>query len=127
MSRCLVPDCQEQLWPQYVDPPDADWHEKVAEKGGIPAIYSAVHPADAWVNIMELKDHLFVKHQHLLNVGYTSLQADSIVYLNDTFYELEGYSQTTGYWLISKVEIEGAADELHPAMFEQWKFDADEG
>lgn len=123
MTRCLVPDCQEALWAQYNDPPDEDWHEKVAEKGGIPAVYSAVHPADAWVNVVMLKDHLFCKHEHLLKVGYTTLEAGSIVYINDAFYELEGYSPSTGYWLITEIVPEGMADDLHPSMFEQWKFD----
>jgi hypothetical protein len=127
MTRCLVPDCQELLWAQFVDPPDEDWHEKVAEKGGIPAVYSAVHPSDAWATVVELKDHLFVKHNRLLQVGYKNLEAGSIVYINETFYELEGYSQSTDYWLITQIVPEGMFDELHPSMFEQWKFDADEG
>lgn len=118
ITQCLVPDCSGQLWPQHVDGPDEDWQEQVAAKAGIPLLYSTAHPPNAGCEIREYRGHLFVKHDDLLRVGYINLEAGRIVLLHERFFELAGYSQSTGYWWIVEVVTEGSADELHPDMFE---------
>lgn len=119
-ERCLVPDCQTPLWAQFVDPPDDDWQDKVAEKAGISPVYSAAHPPNAGCEIREFRGHLFARHDDLITCGYQALEAGRIVFLHDRFFELAGYSESTGYWWLDEIVTEGAADELHPAMFERW-------
>lgn len=121
---CLVPYCQDALWTQFVNPPDEDWQEKVAELAGIPPVYSAAHPPNAGCEIREFRGHLFARHDDLISCGYQALEAGRIVYLHERFFELVGYSESTGYWWIVEIVTEGAGDELHPSMFEP--VDADE-
>jgi hypothetical protein len=102
-----------------VDGPDDDWQDKVAERAGIPAVYSAAHPPSGGCEVRELRGHLFVKHDDLLELGYRHLEGGSIVRVYEEFYELAGYSQTTGYWWVEHIETEGAASGLHPSMFER--------
>jgi hypothetical protein len=119
-THCLLPDCQGSLWAQFKDGPDDDWQELVAEKAGVPILYSAVHPPNGRCEVREYHGHWFVKHDDLITLGYQALEGGSIIRINEVFYELAGYSQSTGYWWVEVIEIEGAAEELHPAMFERW-------
>lgn len=114
------PKCGDGVWQQHHTDPDPDWQDELEEveieEPGFDGPYP--HPPDGRCDVHEVRGHLFLKHAALIAHGYRWLEDGSIVYLNDTFYELEGYSQSTGYWLVSIVETEGAADDLHPSMFE---------
>jgi len=114
----------------YKNGPDDDWEERVAptmQEGVVLKESPYPHPPDAQVPVSMEYNRLWLNHDDLIEVGYRNLEAGSIVFVGGRFYELQGPSQisrTSSYrWWVEEVQTEGAADDLHPAMFEQWKFD----
>jgi PAS domain-containing protein len=69
-------------------------------------------------------DHIWIGHDDMIGVGYQFLEPGSIVFVNERFFELLGYRKATGLWWVQEIVTEGAADDLHPAMFTEWKPDA---
>lgn len=121
--------------------PDPDWEEKVAERirsngrslgEGIyippdPKIaWTTVHPPDASMNLTFANDRLWIKHDDLLEVGYLHMEPDKVVFVNGAFYELQAYHRPTQSWWVEEIVVDGASEDLTPAMFTKWKKDADD-
>lgn len=62
-------------------------------------------------------DRLWVTHADLLKNGYRAVTEDSILYLNEKFYECQTYSNRAGSWLIEEVLVDDAAESLEPHHF----------
>lgn len=63
------------------------------------------HRHDSKAQIYTKGDNLFVSHAELLENGYEALEDFDIVYLNGTFYELQGYVEKPDAWWIEAVDI----------------------
>jgi len=67
------------------------------------------HDADNEARIYEDKrGMLWVTHAELLECGYRGLEDFDIVYLNGTFYELQGHIKESDSWWIEEVSTEEA-------------------
>jgi hypothetical protein len=114
--------CGEETWTMYVTSPQEDWEEVVAEMLGAdtpPAESVYFHPHDALCRVSFRSTRLWIAHADLLAVGYYALEDGSIVFVNGRFYELEGFDRLNKEWWVDEIETEGAADNLHPSMFER--------
>lgn len=121
----------------YKNPPDEDWQQKVAMSLGEAVYlepklaYGFAHPREnVSIPVQFANDRLWLRHADLTENGYTNLEAGSIVWVNDHFYELQGRShvgrKSDYWWWVEEIVTEGAADDLTPAMFEKWKKEADD-
>jgi hypothetical protein len=127
VRQCKVKDCGEPTWPVTKSMADDDWQDRVKmldaqNESSEPTEASPYpHPPDARARIYKAKDKLWVTHAELLHAGYRNLTEDSIVFLNENFYELQGYAEGAGAWWIAEVVTEGAAESLEPWMFDAEK------
>lgn len=62
------------------------------------------HKADAVAQVYESEGLNWVTHQDLLDAGYLALEDFSIVFLNNVFYELQGYAEKPNAWWIEEVD-----------------------
>lgn len=128
ITKCLV--CEGPATPMYKSGPDEDWKEKVEsalgveslETGGSKIAYTQAHPRhDIQLPVAFENDRLWISHNDLTEAGYLNLEAGSVVWVNDKFYELQGRSSRTRmrafYWWVEEIVTEGAADDLTPEMF----------
>ena len=120
VAQCRVAECQETTWPLLNDDPDEDWQEQVARRNSNEELVSPYpHPPDARARIYrDENERLWVTHAELLHVGYRNLTDDSIIFVNGSFYELQGYAGAAGAWWLEEVVVDGAADSLEPGMFD---------
>lgn len=71
------------------------------------------HRYNAVARIYEAADgRLWVTHEELLEAGYQSIEADTVLWLNNTFYEVQGYSSTGGSWWIEAIDPEAEFADL---------------
>ncbi len=102
--------------------PDDDWqdlvnmHKKRIAEDAPESIYPHRHDNEAPV-YRDSGGRLWVTHADLLANGYRAVTEDTILYINHTFYEAQGFAEPAGAWLIEEVTMEGAADSLEPHMF----------
>lgn len=119
IQRCLI--CMERTWfLKSEDPPD-DWRQQVKERKAkqqedTQSMYP--HRFDNKARIYEGKGNLWVTHAELLDAGYKSIEAGTILYLNETFYEVAGFAESAESWWIEEVPVEGVGESLEPAMFD---------
>lgn len=71
------------------------------------SIYPHRHDAKARV-YTDSNGLTWVSHAELLANEYESLEDFMIVYLNEKFYELQGYAEEPGAWWIEEVSTEEA-------------------
>lgn len=73
------------------------------------------HDADNKARIYEDdRGNLWVSHEDLLRCGYILLNDFDVVYLNGTFYELQGYIRKAKAWWIEQVEQTFDPDSTTP-------------
>lgn len=123
--KCKV--CDESLAYIHDETPDEDWVSKIHELlspspettplEAIEIIFIAAmpsdeedsiypHKADNRAHVSEHNGQLFVTHQALLSAGYEGIEAGTIVYLNDKFYEVEGYAHGRQVWWVTEIDPE---------------------
>lgn len=117
----------ENLWNTYSEGPLPSWEadltwalrNKKVEEGAaeeepvFPQWGDLVpHQAANAAETIYLDGKLWVEHQALLDCEYLNLEADSIVFLNTRFYELQGYDRPHKRWWIEEVAID--ASDLTP-------------
>lgn len=130
IERCPIHGTD--TWAMYKSGPDDDWEQHVAQSLGEgvyldpkPAGYGFAHPRPHLeVPVTFENDRLWIKHSDLIEGGYTNLEAGTIVWVNDRFFELQG--PRGPLWWVDEIVTEGAADDLTPAMFEKWRKDEDD-
>lgn len=59
------------------------------------------------------KGMLWVTHNELLECGYRGISDFDIVWINETFYELQGYNPGADAWWVEEV-VNGEAPETPP-------------
>lgn len=122
VAVCRVKKCGETTWANSKHGPDDDWSELVAmhdkrnADDEAPSVYPHHHDNSAKV-YRDSGDRLWVTHEALLGNGYRAITEDTIVYLNEKFYELQVFAQKAGAWLLEEIVVDGAADSLEPSMF----------
>ena len=121
---CKVVGCEEELWPLYSDQPDEDWAEvtnainRDAKLEDDEIIHTMPHRYDAKARIYTGENGmLWVAHAELLYNGYRGVTDGTIVFLNNTFYEVQGFVEKAGAWWVEKVEVVNAAENLTPEQF----------
>ena len=73
------------------------------------------HRHDNSARIYRKDGQLWVTHTELLQSGYRNIEDFDIVYLNDKFYELQGFVEKPDAWWIEEVDI-GALPETPPVQ-----------
>jgi hypothetical protein len=123
VAVCRVADCEEDTWANNKVAPDEDWtqlvamHDKMNEAGGPPSPYP--HRADSQAKIYrDVNDRLWVTHAELLENGYKFVDDETVVFLNEKFYECMAFVEVSGGWWIREIVIDGAAESLEPSMFD---------
>lgn len=134
-QKCMVPHCKRFTTFSHEDEPDTDWRERLAEAARYPdedqgwrestvtLAELSPHPADGNVQVYDVAGRQFIPHHELIDEGYSHLESFSIVFVNGTFYELQGHSRRTylllgerhpeGVWWVEEVEL-GEAPETYP-------------
>ena len=118
----------------YKNGPDEDWEQRVAVHIGEgvylepKTAFGYAHPRPhLTVAVSFHNDRLWIKHSDLTEGGYDNLEAGSIVWVNDRFYELQSRSHVSRRpdyeWWVEEIVTEGAADDITPQMFTVWKPD----
>lgn len=69
------------------------------------SVYPHRHDAKARI-YTDANGLMWVTHADLLEAEYEAIEDFMIVYLNGTFYELQGYSETPDAWWIEEVPME---------------------
>lgn len=124
-SFALCEVCGKPTWYNGAADPDEDWKELAAWRKKLAADEQATekarypHPPDATCQVREIHGRLWISHDKLIELGYLNLEAGSIVFVNNTFYELEGFNGRgfTRNWWVSELETEGVFDALTPDDF----------
>jgi PAS domain-containing protein len=63
------------------------------------------HNVDNYVRLyLDSNGLIWVTHEELLNCGYRNIEDFDIVYLNERFYELQGYMRAVRSWWIEVVD-----------------------
>lgn len=114
--------CGDDTWANSRATPDEDWtqlvemHKKRIEDDAPPPLYP--HRYDNQARIYrDSEGRLWVTHAELLENGYRFIDDTTILYLNEEFYETLAFIEKAGAWYIRHIQVDGAADNLEPAMF----------
>ena len=119
--------CGGETWAIYKSGPDPDWQQKVARslgeglrpedtEDGVPQIaYTLPHRADVTIPLHVSDARLWFPHAALIEEGgYGNLEAGSIVFVNNRFYELVGHSDSKGMWWVEEIVTDGIFDDVTP-------------
>jgi PAS domain-containing protein len=117
--------CGTETWAIMKSGPDTDWEEKVRRSLGeeaeppaddVPSIaYVMPHRADVSIPLHVSEGHMWLPHEELIvEGGYGNLESGSVVFVNNRFYELFGYSESRGMWLVEEIVTDGAFDHITP-------------
>lgn len=115
------PGCGRDTWRINEDYPRY-WKEDLEKLQATSAPKSASelaglypHPPDARVDVREQEGREWIVHQDLIDAGYEYLESFSIVFVNKTFYELQGHTGAsfrllgqhypTGVWWVEEVPL----------------------
>lgn len=102
------PICSADTWKHTADF-DSDYRDRIhaahAPKSALQLAGLYPHDPEARVQIYQRRGRKFIRHQDLLDVGYLNLEDFSIVYVNGTFYELQGHGPS--YRLTGKYDPGG--------------------
>lgn len=119
----VCPICgNPRLWAIYKTGPDPDWEDRVRASLGEgsyaspPEIaYTTPHKADVSIPLHVFDARLWLPHVALIEAGYINLEAGSVVFVNNRFYELWGRSKRQGdMWWVEEIVIDGAFDNVTP-------------
>lgn len=119
VTRC--PICENKyLWAIYKSGPDPDWRERVRDSLGldpqVPTIaYTSPHQADLEIPLHVWDGRMWLSHDELTKAGYVNLSEDSIVFVGNRFYELQGRRKRGGdMWWVEEVVVDGCFDDVTP-------------
>jgi len=105
----------------YKTGPDEDWREKVRKSLGFDppeeeqkVAFALPHPPDLSIALHIADGRMWVPHDVLIDAGYSYLEDGSIVFVNNRFYELIGYSQSRKMWWVEELVVDGAFDDITP-------------
>lgn len=114
--------CGDDTWANSRATPDEDWaqlaemHKKRHEANDPPPLYPHRHDNQARI-YRDSEGRLWVTHAELLENGYRFIDDDTVLYLNEEFYECIAFVEKAAAWLIKHIQVDGAAEHLEPAMF----------
>lgn len=101
--------------------PDPDWRERVEASLGEGAwvdpptiAYAVQHPPDVDLPLHVSEGRLWLSHGGLIEAGYSYLEAGSVVFVGNRFYELVGHSDSRGMWWVEEIVTDGAFDDVTP-------------
>lgn len=97
---------------------DANWEDAaralLGEEPDFMFIFIELYPhqADNNVPVIEDQGQLWVTHRNALEAGYSAIESGTILYLNNTFYEVQGWNDKTDCWWVTKIDPEAEFAEL---------------
>lgn len=118
MEKC--PICGQITWGMRKSGPDTDWRDKVsralgdAEEEQQKIAYAPQHPSDLEIAFHIDAGKMWVPHAVLIDSGYSLLEDGSVVFINNRFYELQGYSYSRKMWWVEEFEVDGIFDDITP-------------
>lgn len=116
VTQCLV--CDGGLLFSPYGAVDANWEDMAREKLGEDPEFLFIfvdlypHTADNNVPVYENSGVLWVTHRNALEAGYSGIESGTILYLNNTFYEVQGWDDKHDRWWIEEINPEAEFDDI---------------
>jgi len=116
ITKCVV--CDEPLLLSPFAQPDENWEDLARVLLGENPEYMFFfielypHRADNNVPLTLEADQLWVKHTHALEAGYMSIEDGMILYLNNIFYEVQGWSERRKSWWVLEIDPEKEFEDM---------------